>query len=390
MFEKGLQRMHGSSLKETYAKNKAETVLKVLQDKMEAEKDIEILANKSSAVVSMESDKESDDNMSVDGEDGWRQQKRVKNKREWQKSNFKCNICSIKFKKENELLNHIKTCHGNKKEDHLYLCESCDYKSDTENKIKNHLVHKHGFKRDTCEKESKHEKDVNNHKPNEHLNKIPGIKRYNCKICDIEFDYENKLKEHTEGEHSNSRKQLNDRMVYRCRICDNRSETVKELEDHMKCRHGQGDEMPSFSCNKCDKQYYSMDKLRRHDWRSHRQIECNMCGQTIESRHGIREHREKEHGMFKIVYCKFFPNCLDGDECLFEHGKSNDVKGGVEFCAQGKNCNDQSCKFSEQRHLKLKEICKFQSNCNRLNCIYVHTGPRKAFLEEGFLKSIRK
>ena len=62
-----------------------------------------------------------------------------------------------------------------------------------------------------------------------------------------------------------------------------------------------------------------MRKLRRHDWRCHRAIECTICMKMLDCRQEISSHREREHRMFKKVPCRFFPDCFDQDECLFEH-----------------------------------------------------------------------
>ena len=54
------------------------------------------------------------------------------------------------------------------------------------------------------------------------------------------------------------------------------------------------------------------------------------------------------------------------------------------FCKRGEECTDQSCKFSEDKHINRTE-CKFQGNCNRFNCSFKHNEERKAFLGESTL-----
>ena len=50
---------------------------------------------------------------------------------------------------------------------------------------------------------------------------------------------------------------------------------------------------------------------------------------------------------------------MDGDECLFEHTREpNDAS----YCPNGRKCDDQSCKYSEQSHVTSKMLCKFQAN----------------------------
>ena len=101
-----------------------------------------------------------------------------------------------------------------------------------------------------------------------------------------------------------------------------------------------------------------MGMLRRHDWRSHREIDCNICGETIQSRQDFKTHRLTEHQMFNKVLCKYFPAYLDYNEYNINDGSN---------CPNGEMCADQTCKFSEQKH-KVTILCKFQANCNRLNC----------------------
>ena len=147
----------------------------------------------------------------------------------------------------------------------------------------------------------------------------------------------------------------------------------------------------SSKCNKCDRTYPTMSKLRRHDWRSHREIECNLCGNMISSRQEIKAHRESTHNMFRRIFCRFYPDCLDEEECLYEHGNDDEVNTKKDFCVNGDKCDDQECNFSEQRHeQKQKVLCKFQSNCTRLHCPYKHNSTRKAFLEVSFSTSRKR
>jgi hypothetical protein len=59
-----------------------------------------------------------------------------------------------------------------------------------------------------------------------------------------------------------------------------------------------------------------MSKLRRHDWRNHRVVECNICGETLMSRQEIGSHGQIEHQLYRIASCKFFPDCIDDDESM--------------------------------------------------------------------------
>ena len=105
-------------------------------------------------------------------------------------------------------------------------------------------------------------------------------------------------------------------------------------------------------CCKCDKIYSTMSKLRRHDWRSHRSIECNICGEQLDSRDLISTHRKIVHKMSNRIKCRFFPNCLDEDECFFIHEETSrtEIADYKQHCLEGQNCKNQSCEFSENEH----------------------------------------
>ena len=126
-----------------------------------------------------------------------------------------------------------------------------------------------------------------------------------------------------------------------------------------------------------------MSKLRRHDWRSHREVSCNICDEAIKSRQDISNHREIKHNMFRKALCKFYPDCLDADECFFSHDESTTVRPSP-LCPRGDACSDQTCKYSDSNLINMKNIlCKFQAYCNRRECGFLHTAERKSFLGEG-------
>ena len=134
-----------------------------------------------------------------------------------------------------------------------------------------------------------------------------------------------------------------------------------------------------FNCKKCDKSYNDMRKLRRHDWRCHRSIECTICSETLDSRQEISGHRLNKHKMFKKLSCKYFPACFDEDECLYEHNNAGNEEKVNNVCSKGNDCSDQSCEFSEQNHrISNPILCRFQERCNRAGCQFMHNSTRKA------------
>ena len=126
-----------------------------------------------------------------------------------------------------------------------------------------------------------------------------------------------------------------------------------------------------------------MKELRRHDWRSHRAVNCNICDEKIESRQDKGDHRKIRHQLSKRIVCRFYPQCLDGVECFFEHDLLNRPLNRAPLCPRGQSCSDQSCEYSEGSHKNPNHIlCKFQAQCNRKLCHFQHSVPRTAFLAE--------
>ena len=201
-------------------------------------------------------------------------------------------------------------------------------------------------------------------------NKKRSGKKSGCDKSNLEFQDRSEVEKHTENEHGNC-------PAYSCDKCDKVFQLQEEQRQHIITLHAD----TVFNCQICNKPYTTMRLLRRHDWRCHRQIECNMCGEEISSRSEIKEHREQKHQISQKIYCKYFPNCLDGEECLFVHEPGPSEES---VCPDGEKCNNQACNYSEQSHSKSKVSCIFQANCNRLNCPFKHTVPRKAFLGHGF------
>ena len=150
-------------------------------------------------------------------------------------------------------------------------------------------------------------------------------------------------------------------------------------------------------CTKCDKVYSNMSKLRRHDWRSHRAIECNICSEMLISREEISNHRKIEHQMFRRIKCKYFPNCIDEEECFFDHEDHQSPQtsginiGQNRYCSKGNSCDNQSCEFSERNHLNVENVmCRFQAKCSRSECMYKHIMERTSFLGDFRKNSVRK
>ena len=73
---------------------------------------------------------------------------------------------------------------------------------------------------------------------------------------------------------------------------------------------------------------------------------------------------------------------------FFQHDEESNnedkesVKKKSKFCQEGENCRNQSCEYTEEKHIQMKHVmCRFQSKCNRAECAFKHVVERAAFLE---------
>ena len=158
-------------------------------------------------------------------------------------------------------------------------------------------------------------------------------------------------------------------------------------------------------CSKCPKPYETMEQIRRHEYRSHKIVECYHCGNSIRNRVELQRHKEKEHRMTKVPTCKYFQEgrCLDSEECLYNHNKQKVAaqahesraqpahaehvqsvknRSSTSKCRNGPSCNDPD-NFGASGHLLKTEVkCRFQESCYKETCQFKHTAQRESFLEE--------
>ena len=312
--------------KETHDKTKAETTARVLKDIIKSqEEDSEQEVDDSSLIEKMEVD----EHVGV-----WLQQQKRKPIKipKVSSKGHKCEKCEAVLVDENELMKHIIKTH---RPNVFYACNKCENSFEKEDDLKNHDkchsqdVH---FNCDKCDKSFKNKSELKNH-ADDHIHS-PNIS-YACNKCEKSFEKEDELKKHEQihiqdmhfnceicekrfknkSELKNHGDDHSRNVSYKCDKCDRFFNKDEELRQHVKI-HGQ-DEISEARCSKCDKVYSNMSKLRRHDWRSHRQIDCNICGENLQSRQEISGHRKSVHQMYRKLKCRFYPDCIDENECFF-------------------------------------------------------------------------
>ena len=367
--------------KETDERNKAESTVKVLKEIIDTKKE---QAEEEKCTENI--DMEIDDALGV-----WiTQQKRKPLKIAKQKSrNQNCGECDRSFINETDLVNHIREHTKN-----VQLCKFCGKQFE-----RSQMLHKHmeehtqssPVKCQKCNKNFTNENELAKHVAQHNANS------FGCESCDTSFKSSEELQKHKDEHNRSSAIQCKNcdeifvnkeesarhrgscsNIQFKCNECDRNFDNNESLSKHM-MTHKQVQE---FKCCKCDKSYPAMNKLRRHDWRSHRTIECNICGEQLESRDHISNHRRQVHKMDKKIVCKFFPECIDGDECFFIHDDALSLeKEKNSYCLDGENCIDQSCEFPEREHKNSnKTLCRYQLKCKKPLCRFKHYVEKASFL----------
>ena len=381
-FKKCLQELKN----EAYARTKAETLAKVLQETLDAKDELKKLDQ----TEEMDIDVKADETEEKGGK--WEKQRserrRMKRNRD---SILYCKVCGKTFSDMISFKKH-------QQEHSRHWCDHCNKNFQTEEDLVAHTIN-HQEKQVSCKENEKsvNTKSTLNSQAQEHVMFICG----ECKEkCASENDLNVHMMKHKEkkdncnegGKIFTSKKSLLEHVMNHdqresdtCLEGKQQATSEEQVERHVES-HDQQLSMIEYQCSKCDNKYGDMRKLRRHDWRAHREIECSICMEMLTSRQELKDHRQQEHKMLRKIPCKFFPECYDGDECLFEH--INLINGGtIKSCPEGQNCSNQECLFTEKQHRNVnKIICKFQALCNRAGCQFTHKVQRKAFLEPGFHK----
>ncbi len=215
------------------------------------------------------------------------------------------------------------------------------------------------------------------HVRNEHSKDII----YICPGCDEIFKTKLDIKEHLKNKHSRS-------MMYECSQCNDKFKTENILANHVTNKH------TMQKCNHCPKEYSNKFELRRHNWRSHEQINCNFCGLTLENRHDLKRHKEDEHRVTQVPDCKFYMDgkCVDNDECLYKHEKSQKQTSSeksleiqtnsneIIFCKKGLKCPRDECNIGNIGHRKISDVpCKYKQNCKKVSCPFRHSIEKSDF-----------
>ena len=169
-----------------------------------------------------------------------------------------------------------------------------------------------------------------------------------CHICNINFNLEQKLKDHFKSAHTEEK-------PYKCFICCI-SFTLKDgLKNHLRDVHEGNKPLPSQQCPFCDKKLFRKDKLNDHISSVHEKEklnQCDTCKCFFSNKQHLKRHIETVHEKKKPFKCSTCEKCFSQTHVLNRHIKT--VHEGILFecsiCVARFSRKDKLKKHMDERH----------------------------------------
>ena len=218
------------------------------------------------------------------------------------------NKCSLYFKTQADLQQHISESHEAAKSDKLQCiyCSKFLPSNDLTRHMKIHhksVAIKCNFL-SNCRTYFRSKEDLERHIQDVHQ---PGValKKLKCPCCpDVFIDFE-RVQIHAKREHLQSIVKCNHK---RCKfMCTG----PKLLEIHMKTQHAEIEYLTNFQCSKCDYNNYSKLAMQNHQQNHDASVKlkCHFCpGKSFETKLSIQQHIKLIHSHF--VYCRHCKNTI--------------------------------------------------------------------------------
>ena len=126
---------------------------------------------------------------------------------------------------------------------------------------------------DQCDKEFNTTENLQRHKKSAHL----GL-TYECEECGVTLNSKQSLAMHIKGVH----RKIKDK---KCDMCDKSFSLHATLIQHKANVHTKDEDREVFECDKCDKTFYHVGHLKRHEEIVHMGIRynCDICNKAFTS-----------------------------------------------------------------------------------------------------------
>lgn len=219
---------------------------------------------------------------------------------------WKCSHCNFAFWEKSDLIRHIKSHEGNRP----FKCDFCDQTFVWRRYLYKHLKNNHTsedrhFCQDCC-KCFPTEDELEEHDKSEHSNKKSLT--HTCDVCGMEFHFKYKLDEHMyqhTGRKANecdrcslrfiSRKELDRHMAdhalevsFSCNTCKKAFSNVEELQKHLRLHVGN----TKFSCPICQVSFRWKSQLTNHMvvHSDDHDFTCTICQKEFKRKRDLTRH----------------------------------------------------------------------------------------------------
>lgn len=222
---------------------------------------------------------------------------------------FECKQCNVTYQEENQLVQHIKEDHTDKRnychcglmfedveilEAHLredkcesltdLSCKYCKHDYPSVEELGEHMREKHECP--ICRKSYSKSSTLK-----VHLQSHNDENTFICKICGNGFKAENYLRKHVKAIHTISH--------HKCPSCPLEFQNKVKFEYHLRSH----DPSKQFNCSQCNKTFLQMHHRDNHErtHTGHRQFLCNICGKEFAQDTGLKLHLRLHTGQRPYV-----------------------------------------------------------------------------------------
>ena len=210
---------------------------------------------------------------------------------------FQCELCESRFSLKCHLKRHIAKVHDDNQEE--ISCVKCNKLLKGRDNLKDHIKNVHetkSFECDVCEKTFPKRYILDRHKlthdgaEKSHDEKVCREKKFTCNFCDFRYFSKVELNRHQSRVHFNKLKQI------LCELCDKTFNSRGGLSTHIDIFHDESIHL----CIHCEFKFPSNRALRRHIISNHMFKEkfegkCDLCNMKFENKHRLLYHQRMKH-----------------------------------------------------------------------------------------------
>lgn len=199
--------------------------------------------------------------------------------KDYHKPSVLCHLCSQTVLKEH-LENHLRrheTSDGK-----AYECDHCAKRFSSVSGIKEHLTRLH----------------------------FPHLANYRCHLCDFGTRTEHVFKLHLLNKHEIGKEQATG---FPCSLCNQILKTTGSLRQHMVNFHTNPKEKRKYTCDVCNKSFFSKYNLEKHSYihkpDHEKPYRCKYCNKGFGDKHKFSQHEATHDNTSNLFYC---PTCGKG------------------------------------------------------------------------------